>query len=375
MTRYLSAVAGVTLGMFVHVILFNLYLSDLGFREDTMGRLAAAMTLGTALGTLPAGVLASRWGLKPTISSALAGLSLALAARAWFVSPEALLASSFLTGLFLSAWFVTNAPAIAALSGAETRATAFSRNTALAIGVGALGGLLAGALPGLLGSKRAALLAAAAMVVASMGSIAATRFGPTPPAPSLALSPQARRFLARYLAAVALWYGFAAGFQPFFNVYLKHRWEASTATIGGVFAVSQVIQALAALAMAPLIRRWGPMRAVVATQVLAAAAVLGLLPARTLAFATGVYILYMSLQVMSEPGLFNFLMAGVDAGERSGASAVNLLTMFTVQALVGWGAGLLIARQGYALLFVLLSITGFLAALVFGMTFRIVRNP
>ena len=70
---YLAAVALVSLGMYVHVLLFNLYLADLSFREDLMGRLSGAMALGTALGTLPAAALARRAGLRSTILISLGG--------------------------------------------------------------------------------------------------------------------------------------------------------------------------------------------------------------------------------------------------------------------------------------------------------------
>ena len=52
MIRYLTAVAAFYLAVFVHVILFNLHLADLGFREEAMGQLGAAMTAGTLLAAI-----------------------------------------------------------------------------------------------------------------------------------------------------------------------------------------------------------------------------------------------------------------------------------------------------------------------------------
>ena len=388
---YFGVVVLVSLGMYVHVVLFNLYLADLSFQEDLMGRLVAARTLGTALGTLPAAALARRMGLRFAILMALCGLALSLALRA-VVTGTALVAASLLTGFFLAGWFVTNAPAIAALSvklpgtdpeGLETRraAAAFSYNTALGIGVGAAGGILAGWLPGWLpgatpaAAKQSALLVAAALVGAGAVVGLRVRFRHDPQSPirnpkSLLLrrSP-ARAFLARFLLAVSLWYVFAAGFLPFFNVYLRNRLGASVETIGGVFALAQVVQALAALSMARLIRRLGLVRAVVVTQVLSAAALFALWPVHALALAATLYVVYLSFQVMSEPGLQNLLMARVLPEERPTASAANLLLMFGIHAAVGAAAGALIAARGYGALFVVLGVTGVAAAALFAALF------
>lgn len=383
---YLAAVALVSLGMYVHVVLFNLYLADLGFREDWMGRLVGAMTLGTALGAIPAAALARRMSLRFTILIALCGLSLSLALRA-VAAGTTLVAASFLAGFFLAGWFVTNPPAIAALSlrgtGSDARrsAAAFSYNTALAIGVGAAGGILAGRLPGWLSgatpasSKQAALLVAAGLVTLAITVVLRVRFAENPkseirnPKSVFLGSSPVRSFVARFLLAVALWYVFSAGFLPFFNVYLRSRMGASVEAIGGIFAAAQVAQALAVLLMAPLIVRLGLVRAVVTTQLLSAAALAALWPAHTLRVAGALYLVYLSFQVMSEPGLQNLLMSRVPAEARASASAANLLVMFSMQAAAGTAAGALIAARGYATLFIALGATGLAAAAVFAALF------
>lgn len=375
---YLAAVALVSLGMYVHVVLFNLYLADLSFREDFMGRLTFSLTLGTAAGTVPAAALARRLGLRRAVLISLGGLVAALALRALLVG-TGLLAASFLAGFFLAGWFVTNLPAVAGLAPKETRgrASAFSWNTALGIGVGAGGGVLAGYLPGWLGGgspaagKRAALLVAALLVAAGMLVIARVPFAKGLAADagkagagawSVLRRSAARAFLVRFLLAVALWYAFAAGFLPFFNVYLRNRMGASVQQIGGIFAAGQMAPAAAVLLMAPLVVRLGLLPAIVLTQVLAAACLFSLWPVHTLAPAAALYVLYLSFQVMSEPGLQNLLMSNVPAAERPAASAANLLVMFGIQALVGALAGALIVARGYPALLALLGATGLAAA-------------
>lgn len=369
---YFVAVALLSLGMYIHVVLFNLYLSDLGQREDTMGRLAGAMTLGTAFGTVAGAIIARRYGLRGAAVLSAAGLALALALRA--VAPAgALVPASVLCGLFLGGWFVTNAPAIAALAGRS--ATAFSVNAALGIGIGAAAGIAAAQLPRWFAgaspaaSKRAALLVSAILVAAAAAVVSSVRFGERPQvrvpgALSITLlrrSP-ARAFAARFLIAVSVWYAFANGLIPFFSVYFQNALGASLESIGGIFSISQLVQAAAVLLMAPFIARVGLSRAVIATQLLAAVTVAGLFPVRSVPVAAGFYLIALSLYVMTEPGLQNLLMSGVPAAEREAAAAANLLVMFAVQAVVATAAGSLIAWRGYPALFIALALTGLLAA-------------
>ena len=92
-------------------------------------------------------------------------------------------------------------------------------------------------------------------------------------------------------------------------------------------------------------------------------------PVETLRTATALYLISLSCQVMSEPGLQNLLMARMAPGERAGAWAANLLLMFATQALVAQAAGAVIAAYGYQPLFFALGATGLAAAAVFALAF------
>jgi hypothetical protein len=64
---FLAAASLFNFGMFVFVLLYNLYLLDLGFQEDFLGLIASAMTAGSIAGSLPAGWLGQRFGLRNTL--------------------------------------------------------------------------------------------------------------------------------------------------------------------------------------------------------------------------------------------------------------------------------------------------------------------
>jgi predicted MFS family arabinose efflux permease len=199
--------------------------------------------------------------------------------------------------------------------------------------------------------------------------LAGIRF-PAPLATANQRLQSSRLFLLRFLPAIALWYAFCAGFIPFFNAYLRNRMGGSAAAIGSAYAFSHLPQAAATLLMPLLIARLGPVRAVVTTQILAALGVLAMLRARSLPEAALVYTVYISLQVMSEPGLMNLLMRGVPGEERPAAMAANLLLIFAINATVGATAGKLIVARGYGALFTALSVTGLAAAMLFAFLFQ-----
>ena len=52
------------LGMYQFAMLYNLYLLDLGYRENVLGLVASAFTAGCFAGVLPAAAVSNRWGLK-----------------------------------------------------------------------------------------------------------------------------------------------------------------------------------------------------------------------------------------------------------------------------------------------------------------------
>src|SRR5579859_3448581 len=51
-------------GLYIFVLLYNLYLLDLGYREDFLGWVTTAMTTGSILGSLPSAAVVRWLGLK-----------------------------------------------------------------------------------------------------------------------------------------------------------------------------------------------------------------------------------------------------------------------------------------------------------------------
>jgi predicted MFS family arabinose efflux permease len=355
------------LGMFVFVLLYNLRLGEVGFREDVLGRIAGAATAGIFAAVLPAGMAMRRWRPETVLRVSFLGLAGVSMVRVLARGEHVLVASAFAAGGCLSLWFVAMAPTVTALTAERGRQAAFSLFFASGIALGVLGGAVGGQLPGwmkTMGARQpmqAALLAACALIGLAGVALRGLRVARPPREPrTFSVSP----FLFRFLVAIAVW-GVAMGaFNPFFNAYFSQHLQFSVERIGWIFAIAQLTQAAAVLAAPRAYRRFGLVKAIAGMQAItgAALAVLAVAPA---AFAAGAYIALMSFQYMSEPGMYTLLMNGVRPGERNGASALHILVLNAAQSGAAACAGVAFARHGYPMSLGVAGATAVLAAILF----------
>jgi MFS family permease len=354
--RFLLTASLYNLPVSIFFLLYNLYLLDRGFKEDTLGVIAGAFTAGSVAGVLPSAAFVHRLGLKPTLVVCFAGTAIACAMRTILLGIPALLASAFTGGALLSIWAVCISPVVASLTSERARPVGFSVIFGSGIGLGVLAGLVGGRLPGWFlsagmatsqaGAKQIALLAAGAFSLLALWPLAKLRLE----------APRAREtrsypmnpFIARFLLAIALW-SFATGaFNPFFNAYFARQFRLPVETIGLVFSMSQALQ-VAAVLLAPIVlRKLGLVRGVAAMQAATAVMLAAVAVSPAPVMAAVLYAGYSSFQYMSEPGIYTLLMNRVPPEQHSGASALNFLAVFGAQALAASVAGAVVSRFGYA---------------------------
>ncbi len=346
---FLGAAAIFNFAFFIYVLLFNLRLLDLGFREDTLGFIGGASTLGCVAGTLPAAAAVRRFGLRRTLLGAIAGCAVFAVLRALATGRIELAALGFVGGMAFSAWAVVMTPTVAGTAPEKNRATAFGVFYGAMFTIGVVGGWTGGHLPALAHGKQPALIIAAAL--AALALIPAARVRMAGAAGAGAAEPRqakvypSARFLIRFMAPFALWNLATGAFNPFFSAYFS-RLGYGVERIGSISSMAQLGQ-IFAVSLAPLVlRRVGAVRGV-AGMMAATAAALACLAGGGIGAPAAAYILYMAFQWMSEPGLSTLLMNGVAERERSGAAAVNYLVMFGAVALSQWVSGALLAHFGY----------------------------
>jgi MFS family permease len=360
---FLAAAVVFNFGLFIFALLYNLFLTDLGFKEDLLGLVNGASRVGRLAGAIPGAFLAYRYGLRKCLVATIVATATIEVARAVIGAQLPLAALAFLSGCGFSLWAVILGPIIAGTVEEDRRPAAFSFFFACMFATGIAGNWLGGQLPMWMHGKRPVLLLSAAMSALAVAPALRLKIG-VRPSPGARVYPRSR-FLLRFLIPFAVWHIATGSFNPFNNVYFA-RLGFSVPQIGTIFSGSQVVQLVAVLLAPLVIRRAGLLAGIVWMMAATAVALGGLATRSPGAAAILAYSAYMAFQWMSEPGLNSLLMNHVDERERSGASAMTFLVAFGAQALAAFAAGNLLVRFDYGPVLAGAAVLAALAAALFG---------
>lgn len=368
-------------GFSIYVFLFNLYLLDCGFNERSMGWIGGAYTLGSLAGTLPAGVPARRFGVRPLLLALFLTAPFLSAARAMWMWEPAQIGLAFLAGLSMCIWSVCFLPAVARLTSEKNRTTGIGLIFSVGVGSSMLGGIVCGYLREWLAHagialgpaevKRLILIFSCAFAFAGLIPTLRLRV-PEPAAEEDSTEPRSTwpfrnllPFLKRFLPLMAIWTAVLAAFTPYVNVYFERDMHISMTHIGLLFTAVQLLQCSMGAFAPYLFRKLGLMKGIVATQLAAALALGSLAGARIPALAVALYMTFSAVQWISCLGLYSLLMNETPDAERSSASA---MTMFS-NALSGSAAtalaGLLFTGYGYPRVMLGLAAVGASVSLLF----------
>ena len=380
--RFYLAAAFFNFGLFIFFLLYNLYLLQLGFRENFLGLVSSAMTRRVASqGASPAAVAIRRYGIRNTLLAGFALIACLSALRASVSFSQALLGPAllglaFCGGLVACVWAVAISPAIAQLTTDKNRTFGFSVVFSSGIAIGILGGLAGGRLPGWftklhwassnVQAYRESLLFGCAMVLVALWPLSRTRLGVAPPPERRIFRPNP--LVVRFLIAIAVWNLGTGAFNPFFSAFFA-RLRVPVAQIGVLSSFAHLwVQAVAMLLAPLLLRKLGLIRGVSSMQFATALALIALAGAHGVAWAGVAFAAYTAVQYMSEPGMYTFLMDAVPAGERSAASALNFFVAFAANAVAAAVAGAVITRFGYTPLLLGASLICGAGAMLFRVT-------
>jgi len=361
-------------GIGLYFFLFNLFLANLHFKENVLGLVTGALTLGNLAGSVPMSMLVRRIGLRNVLLVGFVSAPLLCMLRTLVIWLPAQIGLAFVAGAALSCWPVCFSPVLARLTTEENRVSGFSIIFATGIGSGTLAGLVSGHIPGML--RRATgvshlgndlqliLLFTCGVAMLGIVPLLMLRAGP----PQCQDTPSSRLFhpyLLRFLPPFALWSLVTGSFTPFAAVYLQQRLRMSLANVGNVFSASELAQ-FAAVLLAPfLFRRLGTVPGIISAQLATGAALLILCRAHSVAGAIASYLGFMSVQFMSGPGIYTLLMNQLPDEERGAASAVQNITGSLSNAAAAVVTGGMLVKYGYASVFAGFAGIAVLAALLF----------
>ncbi|GAA0522944.1 MFS transporter [Deinococcus depolymerans] len=336
MWLFLAAVFSFGLSQAFTALFLNFYLRALGLGAEWQGVLNALPAVTLAALSLPAVALARRISnahtLKVGAALSLAGtVLLAVAGGAALV-----IAGALLQGAGAALTVVASSPFMANNSDERSRVTLFSVQNALMTGAGFLGNLLGGQVPQLyaswtgapadgLGALRTALLIAAALQVAGLVPVLALKPSGKTAREGRSFSVQEKGIMARLVAPNIL-VGLGAGATiPFLNVFIEGKFQISYAGLGTLFAWTSLATAATALLQPLLVRRMGPLQAVLVVQAssLPFLAALGFAP--SLWLVTAALFTRGALMNAAGPVYSAYAMSALPERDRPMYSAVNVI--------------------------------------------------
>jgi MFS family permease len=362
-------------GFSIYFFFINLYLSQQGFRENSLGFVTGALTLGSVTATIPVGFLARRYGLRSVLLACFVLAPLLGVARLFVSSIQLQIVFAFLAGMAMCCWAVCYAPVLARITSQDNRATGFSLVYSSGIGSSALGGVLCGYLPAFLRAagfkmnplSSTRMILACSCVFAFIGIAAIMRLRVAVPSDEVRQKTAWRLhpYLWRFLPAMALWTTVTASFVPFAAVYFNRSLGVSVTNVSFIFSASQLVQLCSGL-MAPLLFRVaGLLPGIVYTQIATAAGMLLLSATTHSQTAVLLFLCFTATQWMNGPGIYSLLMTSVPENEQTSASALTSFCNSVLQAAGAAGAGLVITHFGYHKLLATLALLALIAAMIF----------
>jgi len=379
---------GFTLGIWT--VLFNLYLLELGFREDFIGYMFLLGGLAAGFAAFPAGIICDKIGRKKSL---LIGVMVGFVFNAILVctsNPILLLTVSLFGGfggLFSIMFWVVGPPFMMENSEPEERTHLFSINLAtffLSMMAGSFaGGFLPGVFGGFLGVGnesvvvyRVTLAVSVVFLFLSLLPFHTIKEKPyqqnnATMSSRLSLKAIQSRAVIGKLVLTSGLFGLGAGLiVPFFNVFFQNRLQATPEQIGIIFALGNVTTAVGIVLAPVLSGRLGKVRAVAFTQFSSIPFIFGIAFSPNLGSASVPYLARGTLMVMGEPIYQNIAMEAVQTEERATTSGLMQMADRIPRAVGSSIAGQMMTGGNYVLPYMITSVLYFVGTTLFLTFFR-----
>ncbi len=380
--------SNVAIGAFA--LLYNLYLLQVGFREDFIGLVNAVSTASLAVSALSLGTLLQQRGAWWCLTVGTASYIVASTLLALMTNPGAILACALLQGLATTFLFVPLMPFVIDHAPQAQRSTVAAVALSLTSISATIGNLLAGwsptwfglafglPVPGILsfrlGLVLSILVCGLALVPLALmraprrrsSSTSEAAAGPTTEGLS---SKQIRKYLFAFVVAGGLLSLGNGAIVPFYNVYLNGL-GLSAETIGIVFAAASLIGALFGLLGPAIAQRLGPLATVTLLRLLPVFFYAVLIVIQSVPLAISAHIVRMISISMAWPIDSMLIAETLPPAPRAHAFSLRSAAWNIGFAGASFVAGRIIVEAGYAPAFVAYSAFCTLAVAYFSLRFR-----
>lgn len=277
----------IQIGLGVFMVMYNLYIKELGMPETVNGQVISMTALASAIALIPAGFLSDKFGRKWIIIGGVALGAATLFYRSFAVVETPLVYAAFFTGLFMAFVQVSGVPFLAENSTSAERVHLFSIYFALMTVANVIGSLLGGVISdafqiflsmAAVEAIRWSLLFGAALFALGLLPLFRLRSGITAKENKIEahidIDPADIDFkknliIIFHFSFASLLVGIGSGLVvPYLNLYFSNRFEASNAYIGLILSLGSAMTAVAMLIGPVLVRRTGKVKALILFQVL-----------------------------------------------------------------------------------------------------------
>lgn len=378
----------IQIGLGVFMVMYNLYIKELGMPETVNGKVISMTATASALMLIPAGFLSDRFGRKWIL---IIGASLGAATlfyRSFAVAETPLVAAAFLTGLFMAFVQVSGIPFLAEHSKASERVHMFSVYFALmtlANVAGSLfGGLISDAFQLLLSMEAALAIRWSLLFGALLFTLALLPLIRLDSRPSAAQEKVNTRIeidatdvgLKKNLIVIfhfsfaSLLIGLGSGLVvPYLNLYFANRFDASNTYIGLILALGSAMTVVATLIGPLLVAKVGKVKAMLLFQLLSIPFLVLTAYTTSLMLASLGFLLRQALMNAGNPIQSAIAMEVVHDKYKGLANSANQMVFNIGWATMGpAAAGLVIAfgsYWGYAYAFTITSVLYLISALYY----------
>ena len=278
----------IQIGMGVFMVMYNLYIKELGMPETISGKVISMTALASAIMLIPAGFLSDRFGRKWMIVGGAFFGAMTLFYRSVAIAETPMIYAAFLTGLFMAFVQVSGVPFLAENSDAKERVHMFSMHFALMTVANVIGSLFGGVIADVLQivlslsaieSIRWSLLIGA--IIFTGGLIPLFKLQNNRPE-SIKIKDAANELQSKvdtnlrrnlilifHFSFASLLIGLGSGLViPYLNLYFSNRFDASNAFIGLILSLGSAMTAVAMLIGPVLVKKVGKVKALILFQLL-----------------------------------------------------------------------------------------------------------
>ena len=278
----------IQIGMGVFMVMYNLYIRELGMPETVNGKVISMTAMASAIMLVPAGFLSDKFGRKWMIVGGAVLTVTTLFYRGVAVAETPIITAAFLTGLFMAFVQVSGIPFLAENSSPTERVKLFSVNFAIITIANVIGSLAGGIIADLLETVLNIDAAEAIRYVLLLGATIFTvgliplfklqenrtesvkvKKGDKEETVTEDDSFKRNLIVIFHFSFASLLIGFGSGLVvPYLNLYFANRFDASNSYIGLVLSLGSAMTAVAAMIGPALSRKVGKVRALILFQAL-----------------------------------------------------------------------------------------------------------